>query len=82
MVRMDGAEVRKERIAQINRMVHAALYENKEIGYVSLSDVASKIEVEMGLRHDKIMEILRPLGKQRYFSIDEENDKIMPIATA
>jgi hypothetical protein len=75
---MDGAEVRKERIAQINRIVHAALYADREIGWTSLSKVACTIEVETGLTNIKIIEILRLLSKTGSFEIDEKDDKITP----
>ncbi len=80
MVRMDGAEVRKERIAQINKIVRGALYANKDVGWISLSIVACKIEVETGLRHDKIIEILRLLSRAGNFELDEKDDKIEPAS--
>jgi hypothetical protein len=78
MVRMDGAEVRRERIAEIKKMVHAALYADKAAGCTSLSKVACKIEVETGLHNQKIMDILRLLVKAGNFEIDEKDDKITP----
>jgi hypothetical protein len=78
MVTRDGAEVRKERISQINKMVHASLYADKTTGYTSLSKVESRVEVEIGLRSDKILEILRLLDKAGYFELDEEKDQIRP----
>lgn len=81
MVSRDGAEVRKERISQINKMVHAALYADKACGYTSLSKVESRIEVEIGLRSDKILEILRLLNKAGYFDLDEGNDQIKLTAS-
>jgi hypothetical protein len=79
MVRMDGAEVRKQRIAEIKKMVYAALFADKEAGYTSLSKITCKIEVETGLHNEKIMDILNLLNKAGSFDIDEKKDKITSI---
>ena len=58
MVRKDGAEARKERIAKIAANTQAALYLNKDLGYISLKKTVAKHELETGLTREKIMEYL------------------------
>jgi len=82
MVRKDGAEARKERIAKIAANVQAALYQNKDVGYISLKKTVAKQELESGLTHQKIMEYLALLVEADQFEIDLENDKIRKLSCA
>jgi hypothetical protein len=51
MVRRDGAEVRKERIQEIARLIHRSLHTHGEL---SLSKTLATIQYEFGLTRDKI----------------------------
>ena len=82
MVRKDGAEARKERIAKIAANVQAALYQNKDVGYISLKKTVAKQELESGLTHQKIMEYLALLVEADQFEMDLENDKIRKLSGA
>ena len=82
MVRKDGAEARKERIAKIAANVQAALYLNRDLGYISLRKTVAKQELESGLTHQKIMEYLALLVEADQFEIDLENDKIRKLSCA
>jgi hypothetical protein len=77
MVRKDGAEARKERIAEIAKTIQALLYQNKESGAVSLRKVLAQIMISSGLTRDKVLEYLRLLSEAGQFEVDEKNDKIM-----
>ena len=76
MVRKDGAEARKERISKIAANIQAALYQNKEIGYLSLKKTVAKQELETGLTREKIMEYLSLLVEADQIEIDFEKDQI------
>jgi hypothetical protein len=76
MVRMDGAEARKERIAQIKRMIQARLNENKNVGYIQLKRTVAEIMVDTGLTRTKVMEYLQLLNDSGEFEINEAEDKI------
>ncbi len=76
MVRKDGAEARKERIAKIATNVQSALYQNKDLGYISLKKTVAKQELETGLTREKIMEYLALLVEADQFEIDHEKDQI------
>ena len=75
MVRRDGAESRKERIATIARSVQAALFKN-QAGWIPLKKTVSQIMIETGLTKNKVMEYLGLLSDAGQFVIDESNDKI------
>lgn len=77
MVRMDGAEARKERISQIARKIQALLYENKEAGWIFLSKTTSAIMIETGLTKSKVLEYLKLLNDAGQFQIKENEDKIV-----
>jgi hypothetical protein len=79
MVRRDGAEARKERIAQIAKSIQAALFQNKEAGWISLSKIVSQIMIETGLTRNKVMEYLQLLSDAGQFVLDESNDKIRRV---
>jgi hypothetical protein len=76
MVRMDGAETRKERIAQITRMIQARLYENKDAGFIPLKKTVAQIMIETGLTKNKVMEYLQLQNEAGQFEIKEAEDKI------
>lgn len=76
MVRMDGAEARKERIAQIKRMIQARLNENKNVGYIQLKRTVAEIMIDTGLTKIKVMEYLQLLNDSGEFEINEAEDKI------
>jgi hypothetical protein len=81
MVRKDGAEARKERIAKIATNVQAALYQNKDLGYISLKKTVAKQELETGLTREKIMEYLALLVEADQFEIDHEKDQIRKLSS-
>jgi hypothetical protein len=81
MVRKDGAEARKERIAKIATNVQAALYLNKDLGYISLKKTVAKQELETGLTREKIMEYLALLVEADQFEIDHEKDQIRKLSS-
>jgi hypothetical protein len=76
LVRMDGAETRKERIAQIARTVQARLYESKETGYISLKKTVAQIMIDTGLTKNKVMEYLQLQNDAGQFELNEAEDKI------
>ncbi len=81
MVRKDGAEARKERIAKIATNVQSALYLNKDLGYISLKKTVAKQELETGLTREKIMEYLALLVEADQFEIDHEKDQIRKLSS-
>jgi hypothetical protein len=76
MTRLDGAERRRQRIAEIARMVHAALYEARNIGWISLSRTVTKIMIGTGLTRKTVVGILKLLADDNQFELDEKGDKI------
>lgn len=76
MVRKDGAEVRKERIELIARTTQAALFKNKDSGYIRLSKTVAELMLQTGLTKIKIMEYLVILQGAGQFDIDHNDDKI------
>lgn len=80
MVRMDGAEARKERIEKIARSIQAALFANKEAGAIPLKKTVAKLSIETGLTQEKLMEYLTLLENDDQFTIDYENDKIRKLS--
>jgi hypothetical protein len=76
MVRRDGAETRKDRIAQIAQSVHAALYQNKEAGWISLSQIVAKTMIDTGLTKSKVLEYLQLLNDAGQFELSAVNDRI------
>ena len=81
MVRKDGAEARKERIAEIAKTVQAFLYQNKESGEVPLRKVLAQIMISTGLTRVKVLEYLQLLNDAGQFELDEKNDMIMRVQT-
>ena len=75
MVKMDGAETRRQRITQITKMVHSALYSSKN-GEIPLSRFVAGVMYETGLKRDTIMEYLEVPEQMGQFEIDIVNDKI------
>lgn len=78
MVKRDGAETRKQRIAQIAKMVQAALHASNT-GEISLSKSVAGFMYQMGLRKDKVIEYLEILQAMGQFEIDKVADKIRAI---
>lgn len=79
MVRKDGAEVRKLRIKEIAKKIHAALYESAN-GEIFLSKTIAIIMYDTGLTKDRVWEYLQVPFEMGQFQIDEVNDKIKKIA--
>jgi hypothetical protein len=77
---MDGAEARKERIAQIKKMIQARLNENKNVGYIQLKRTVAEIMIDTGLTKIKVMEYLQLLNDSGEFEINEAEDKITRLA--
>ena len=73
MVRRDGAEVRKDRIQEIARLVQRSLHNHGEI---SLSKTVATFQYEFGLTKEKIMEYLGVLEGLGQFVLEKEYDKI------
>jgi hypothetical protein len=80
MVRRDGAEARKERIAAIARSIQAALFQNKEGGNIPLKRTTALLMLETGLTKEKVMEYLSLLQEAGQFEIDAERDQIGRVA--
>ena len=81
MVRKDGAEARKERIAEIAKTVQSFLYQNKESGEVPLRKVLAQIMISTGLTRVKVLEYLQLLNDAGQFELDEKNDMIIRVQT-
>ena len=75
MNRRDGAEMRRQRIAQITKMVHAALHASKN-GEIPLSKFLATVMYKTGLTKEKIIEYLEVPQEMEQFEIDSINDKI------
>ena len=80
MVRMDGAETRKERIVEVARIVMSLLFENKDAGWITLSKSVKIIMSKTGLTRPKVMEYLDLKEAEGAFELDETNDKIKSVA--
>jgi hypothetical protein len=79
MVRMDGAEARRERINRMARTIQAMFYAKKERGEpeeLPLKKTVSKLGIETGLTRQKIMTYLEELADDDQFILDVEHDKI------
>jgi len=79
MVRKDGAEARKERIAVIAQAIQASLFQNKEAGFIPLKKTVAKLMLETGLTKEKIMEYLSLLQETDQFELDAEKDQIRRV---
>ena len=77
MVRRDGAEIRRERIQQIARLIQSSLQKSPEI---SLSKTLATLQYQFGLKKDKLMEYLSILEDLGQFTIDNDGDKIKKIS--
>ena len=75
MVKRDGAETRRQRIALITKMAHSALHASPK-GEISLTKFVAKVMYETGLTQEKNMEYLQVPEKMGQFEIDLENDII------
>ena len=76
MVRKDGAEARKERIASIARLIHASLFQNKETGFIPLKKSMALLMLETGLTKEKILEYLDLLQDTGQIHVDIKQDQI------
>lgn len=76
MVRRDGAEARKERIAQIARSIQASLFQSKEAGFIPLKKTVALLMYETGLTKEKITEYLQLLQETDQVELDLEKDQI------
>lgn len=76
LVRMDGAETRKARIAEVARIVMSLLFQNKDADWISLKMAVAKIMVETGLTRPKVMEYLMLKNDEGVFEINEAEDRI------
>jgi hypothetical protein len=76
MVRMDGAETRKIRIAEVAKIVMALLYQNKEAGWIPFNPTIAKIMVETGLTRGKVLEYLQLKSEEGVFDINELEGRI------
>jgi len=79
MTRNDAVEVRRQRIQAVNQMFVAALYKNKDIGWVSLDVTLANIEYETGLRQERILEYASDGEKRGLFKIDVKDNKILKV---
>jgi len=76
MVRRDGAEIRRERMQEIARLIQRLLLNHGEL---SLSKTLATLQYDFGLTKEKLMEyfgILEGLGQ---FSLDIAGDKIKKV---
>jgi len=76
MVRNDGAAARKKRLEKIAQAIHAALYNNKELGYIPLKKTVALQMLDTGLTKAKIIEYLSLLEVNGQFEMDVEKDQI------
>lgn len=74
MVRMDGAEVRKERLATFAKYIHARLHEHPE--GIPLRKTICELSLG-GPTPSRVKEYLELLNEAGQFEIDEKNDKII-----
>lgn len=74
MVRLDGAEARKERIQRIAKFVQAMLFKNN--GQIPLKRTIAEIAITEGITRERTIEYLSLLKEVGQFDIDVENDII------
>ena len=74
----DGAEVRRQRIQEVMRIM-MSLLNTSEKGEIPLSLTIAQLEYETGLRPEKILEYLKIGEKLKRFEIDTDNDKIIRV---
>ena len=77
MVRRDGAEIRKERMQEVARLIHRTLANEKQ---VSLSKTLALLQYEFGLTKEKLMEYLTVLENLGQFVVEKEHDRIRRIS--
>lgn len=82
MIKKDGAETKRERIAKMAQMIHAWLHQAKEQGlnYIPLKKTAAKLEFEFGLTKEKIMMYLEVIEQNDQIEIDAEIDQIRKLS--
>ena len=79
MVNRDGAEVRRQRIADMAKTVQAALTKNK--APIPLLRTIAILSVKLGLSKERVREYLEDLeatGEQN-FEIDNDKDEIRRV---
>ena len=81
MVKRDGAETRRQRIAQIARMVQAALHAS-ENGEISLSKFVAGVMYQTGLTKEKVREYMEIPMTMGQFELDDVNDIIRSPQTS
>lgn len=82
VVRKDGAEARKDRIAKIAQQIMSALFTAKQQGttHISLKKTMALLELETGLTKEKITEYLGLLQEADKLELDFEKDQIrLPV---
>jgi len=72
-----GAEVRKERIAKIGRIVQKNLY---DYGKLSLSKTGASLQYEFGFAKDKLIEYINILAQLGRFTLDKDKDRIRKVS--
>jgi hypothetical protein len=77
MVRRDGAEIRKERMQEVARLIHRTLANEKQ---VSLSKTLALLQYEFGLTKEKLMEYFTVLESLGQFVVEKERDRIRRIS--
>jgi hypothetical protein len=78
MVRLDGAEARKERIQRIAKYVQGGLFKNN--GQIPLKRTIAEIAITEGITRDRAIEYLGLLKEVGQFDIDVEKDIIKKIS--
>lgn len=77
MVRRDGAEVRKERIAEIGKLILKALHKSDEL---SLTKTVASLQYKFGLTKEKLIEYLNILADLERFTLDKDEDRIRKVS--
>jgi hypothetical protein len=75
MVGKDGAEIRRQRIAEIAQAIQAALYKNNGEP-IPLNKTVVALMIKIGLTKPKTLELLNLLNEGGEFELDIQNDKI------
>lgn len=73
MVRLDGAETRRQRMESMVKRIMSAL--NRD-GEIPLTKTVAQFEYDFGLTKEKVIEYLETPEKLGRFTIDRERDKI------
>jgi hypothetical protein len=76
MVRRDGAEIRKERMEEIARIIQRSLSNESELIF---SKTVSTLAYKFGLKPERISEYLEILDDLGQFVLDKEHDLIKKL---